>query len=168
MERRRERDLQRLVEIVEEVLAHSPIFLVEARVRGVQSARVVEVFVDGDDGPNVADLARISREVGFLLDMEDIIPGRYRLDVSTPGLDRPLVLPRQYGKHVGRDLSIRTRCAGDDHARANADAGHSRFTEIVGRLLAVRGDAVEVALPDADARRIRFDDIIQANVRLPW
>ncbi len=149
---------ERIAALVEETIADSAVFLVEVQVRGVQGSRVVEIFVDSEDALGADDLAKISRETGFLLDMEDAITGRYTLNVSTPGLDRPLALPRQYKKNVGRRLRVRY-ASGD----AGADA------EVVGALRNVAADAIEVAVSGSDdVRRIRLDDVVQARVQLPW
>ncbi len=147
----------RIAALVEEVIAGSPVFLVEVKVRGVKGSRVVEVFVDSDEALAADSLTHISREVGFLLDMEDIVAGRYTLNVSTPGLDRPLALLRQYRKNVGRD--VRVRYVVED------DTGDM---EVTGRLLAASDDTIEVAVSGSDVCRIRLDDVVRANVQLPW
>lgn len=148
---------QRVSELVEEVIGGSPVFVVEVSVRGTRGSRVVDVFVDSDEDLGVDELARISREVGFLLDVEDVIPGRHNLNVSSPGLDRPLALPRQYRKHVGRTLRV--------HYAKEDGSGH---TEVEGELRSVDDDAVEVAASDDDVRRIRFENVVWAKVQLPW
>ncbi len=148
---------ERIAALVEEAIADSAVFLVEVQVRGAKGSRVVEIYVDSEDALGADDLTKISREAGFLLDMEDVVTGRYTLNVSTPGLDRPLALPRQYRKNVGRDVCVRY-ATGDD----NGDA------EVVGALLNVAADAIEVAVSGSDVRRIRLDDVVQAQVRLPW
>lgn len=147
----------RIAAFVEEVISDSAVFLVEVKVRGAKGSRVVEAFVDSDEELGADDLTRISREVGFLLDVEDIIAGRYTLNVSTPGLDRPLVLLRQYRKNVGRDVRVR-------YAAEN-DPGD---TEVTGKLLAAGDDTIEVAVSASDVRHIRLNDVVRAHVQLPW
>lgn len=147
----------RVRELVEEVIDASPIFLVDVEVRGSRGSRVVEIFVDSDEELNVDTLARISREVEVLLDVEDVISGRYSLNVSTPGLDRPLAMPRQYRKNVGRPLRV--------HYRKEDGRGN---TEAEGTLVGADDEAIDVEVSDADIRRIRFDEIMWAKVQLPW
>ena len=67
---------QRVQRIVEDVLVGTPLYVVEIIVRGVKGSRVVEVYVDSDDGLSVDALAKVSREVGFLLETEEVIEGR--------------------------------------------------------------------------------------------
>ena len=147
----------RIAALVEEALADSAAFLVGAEVRGARGSRVVEIFVDGEEPLGADDLTRISREVSLLLDTEDMVEGRYRLNVSTPGLDRPLASPRQYRKHVGRTLRVRY-----------ADSGDSGDTEVVGALVDAGEEAIEVSVSRSDVRRIRFADVVRAQVQLPW
>jgi ribosome maturation factor RimP len=147
----------RVTELVKEVLDGSPVFVVEVDVRGTHGSRVVDVYVDSDDELNVDELARINREVGFLLETEEVIPGRYSLNVSSPGLDRPLSMPRQYRKHIGRPLRVH-------YAREDGSGN----TEVEGELTAVDGAGIEMTASESDIRSIRFDDILWAKLLLPW
>lgn len=67
----------------------------------------VVVIVDGDNGVNIDDCAAISREVSAALDDSGLMDENYLLEVSTPGLDHPLKLTRQYKKNVGRKLKVK-------------------------------------------------------------
>ncbi len=144
---------ERVRNLVEEVIDES-IFVVEVVVRGRKGSRVVEVYLDGDEALSVETLARVNREVGFLLDVEDVIDGKYSLNVSSPGLDRPLTMPRQYRKHVGRELQVRFRTDGGERT-------------VKGKLLAVEADAFALAF-GKERLRIPFSDVVQANIALPW
>ena len=146
---------QRVFAIAGQVLTDASHFLVSVSVRGVRGSRVVEVFIDGDQGIGVDALAAYSREISFMLDTEDFIDGRYKLEVSSPGADRPLEQLRQYRKHVDRKLKIKY-----EHA-----AG-SKSQE--GVLTAVGDDFVELTLTNRETRQIAFSDIIESKVLLPW
>ena len=67
----------------------------------------LEVLVDGDQGISIQDCAGISRYVGFRLEEDDVIQHAYRLEVSSPGIDRPLDTVRQYRKNIGRSVEVR-------------------------------------------------------------
>ena len=82
--------------------------------KGHPGSRLVEVFVDGG---GIDEIAGLTRRINFLLDLEDPVAGRYRLDVSTPGADRPLVDVRQYPQHVGRTLRVTHGPEGADAVR---------------------------------------------------
>jgi ribosome maturation factor RimP len=65
------------------------------------------ILVDGDKGVGIADCVQISRHVGFHLEEKDIIKTAYNLEVSSPGVDMPLTLLRQYAKNIGRQISVK-------------------------------------------------------------
>ena len=64
------------------------------------------IYIDTPDGIAVEDCARVSREAAALLDVEDPIPGQYRLEVSSPGLDRPLFTLEHFGQFIGELAQI--------------------------------------------------------------
>ncbi len=93
---------ENIQQMVSAIIDGSDIFLVDVVLRGERSSKVIEVYVDTDKGISLEECSRISRELSVKLDETDVITGRYRLDVSSPGLDRPLKLRRQYEKNIGR------------------------------------------------------------------
>jgi ribosome maturation factor RimP len=96
---------KRVRELVEEKIADMPhLFLVDVKMH--QNGKLI-VLVDGDNGIGIADCAAISRHVGFHLEEENVIEEAYNLEVSSPGIDTPLVLKRQYAKNIGRTVSIK-------------------------------------------------------------
>jgi ribosome maturation factor RimP len=64
------------------------------------------VYVDRPAGITLDECANLSRKIGDLLDMEDLIPGRYRLEVSSPGLDRPLVSGADFRRKIGEKVRV--------------------------------------------------------------
>ena len=96
---------KRVTQLVEEKIDDRPdLFLVSVK---MHSNGKLVILVDGDKGIGIADCAAISRHVGFHLEEENVIENAYNLEVSSPGIDAPLVLPRQYVKNVGRQLAIK-------------------------------------------------------------
>jgi len=81
-----------------------PMFLVDVK---MHSNGKLMILVDGDQGIGIDDCVAISRHVGFHLEEESVLETAYNLEVSSPGIDTPLVLPRQYTKNIGRTLSIK-------------------------------------------------------------
>ncbi len=148
---------QQVQRIVEDVLTQTPqYYLVEMDVRGAPGSQVVDIYVDGDEDVGLDELAKLSRDISFALDVEDPFPNKYNLNVSTPGVDRPLRLIRQYQKNVGRTLQV--------HFEKEDASGN---TEITGELLAVEGDNITVQ-EDENEVTIPVDRILWAKVRLPW
>ena len=137
--------------LAEEVLAATPHFLVDVHVRGHRGTRVVEVYVDGDENFGLDDVATVSRELGFLLDVEDVVDGAYKLEVSSPGADYPLIRPRQFKKNVGRPLRVKFGSK-----------------KVEGELEAATDDGIEVARAGQEPLRLSYSDIDEAKVLLPW
>lgn len=91
--------------LVEEKIADRPdLFLVEVK---MLPSRKLMIHVDGDQGIGIADCAAISRFVGFKLEEDNVIEEAYNLEVSSPGIDAALTLPRQYTKNIGRNVGIK-------------------------------------------------------------
>lgn len=109
--------IENIQNLVSEIIAGSDIFLVDIVVRGERTGKVIEIFIDTDAGISLEECARISRELSAKLDETDIMAGRYRLDVSSPGLDRPLKIRRQYEKNIGRMCRIVSELNGEKITR---------------------------------------------------
>lgn len=71
--------------------------------------KILRVFVDDAAGIDVSDCASVSRQLSSLFDVEDPISGEYQLEVSSPGLDRPLFNEEQYTQFIGCDVKITLR-----------------------------------------------------------
>jgi ribosome maturation factor RimP len=96
---------KRVKELVAEKIADKPnLFLVDVK---MHSNGKLIILVDGDNGIGIDDCVAISRHVGFHLEEENVIETAYNLEVSSPGLDAPLTLLRQYVKNIGRNLGIK-------------------------------------------------------------
>ena len=67
------------------------------------------VILDGDKGINIDDCAELSRELSEALDTSNLVEGAFVLEVSTPGLDQPLKIRRQYVKNVGRNVKVKMK-----------------------------------------------------------
>jgi len=141
---------------IEESVARAGAQVIDLVIRGEKGTRVVEVFVDSEAGVSSDLCSTISKEVSAVLDKSDFVRGAYRLDVSSPGIERPLRFPWQYRKHVGRTLQVKSRAGGA--AGTNA-----------GVLLAVEADGIVIQAGKKDpARRILFADMLEARVKAQW
>lgn len=136
--------------LVDRVITGSDVYVVEVSVRGERSSTVVEVFIDTDAGISLEQCSAVSRELSVLLDEENVIKGRYRLDVSSPGLGRPLTLLRQYRKNIGRACSVTVR----------SSSGSVRHD---GTLAGVTDGSVSVTVRGKDLD-IPFADIVQTVI----
>jgi ribosome maturation factor RimP len=109
-------DVDRIREIAERVAASSGLEVVEVEFLGGGKARMLRVFLDkpaaGADplaGVTHEDCANFSREFGTILDVEDVMPGSYTLEVSSPGLDRKLTKAADFTRFTGSRMKLTTR-----------------------------------------------------------
>ena len=109
-------DVERVREIAERVAASSGLEIVEVEFLGGGKARMLRVFLDkpaaGADplaGVTHEDCANFSREFGTILDVEDVMPGSYTLEVSSPGLDRKLIKAADFTRFTGSRVKLSTR-----------------------------------------------------------
>jgi ribosome maturation factor RimP len=108
-------DVERVREIADRVAASSGLEIVDLEFLGGGKARMLRVFLDkpaaGTDplaGVTHEDCAKFSREFGTILDVEDVMPGAYTLEVSSPGLDRKLVKAADFARFTGSRVKLTT------------------------------------------------------------
>ena len=82
---------------------------IEFRHEGSRGGRVLRLYMDKQGGPGVDDLSRVSRQLSEMLDVQDTIDGAYTLEVSSPGINRPLKKREHFLRFVGKRIRIRTR-----------------------------------------------------------
>ena len=134
--------------------------LVQVRLMGGSNRPTLQVMAEPADGSemHVDDCAEISRTVSALLDVEDPIGGSYLLEVSSPGIDRPLVTPDDFARYAGFEARIESR---------RMLAGQRRFN---GQLLGYRNDKVHIAVVGMGGETkevmIPFDEIEKAKLAL--
>jgi ribosome maturation factor RimP len=103
-------EIDKVREIAERVAASSGLEAVEVELRGGGKARMLRIVIDKPAGVTHEDCANLSREVGTILDVEDVIPGAsYTLEVSSPGLDRKLLRPADYERFTGSLVKLTTQ-----------------------------------------------------------
>ena len=120
-----------------------------------QGNSLLRVYIDSPDGITVDDCAKTSRQVSTLLDVEDPISGRFTLEVSSPGIDRPLVKPEHFEKYCGERVKVTTH---------NLHLGRKRFT---GQLTEVNETGIVVEV-DGEAYDLPFTDINNARLAPEW
>jgi ribosome maturation factor RimP len=91
---------------------------------------LLRVYIEREEGVTIEDCEKASRQVSALMDVEDPIAGEYTLEVSSPGVDRPLFSVEQYAKYVGSEVNLKLRRAVD---------GRRKFK---GQIIKVSGDIV--------------------------
>ncbi|MEM7437781.1 MAG: ribosome maturation factor RimP [Myxococcota bacterium] len=149
-----------LAALIDPICKAHGVELVDVRYQRERVGAVIRVIIDRDapgrdDGSGVSldDCTSVSRDASTALDVhDDVLPGgAYRLEVSSPGLERPLVKLSDFERFSGRDIKLKTRAAIDRRRRFQ------------GRLLGVVDGAVELD-QDGTVVHIPHDDIAQANL----
>jgi ribosome maturation factor RimP len=94
--------------VITRKLADPSQFLVDVIVKGHKGPKKILIIIDGDKGVTIDDCANLSREISKAFDDLQLFDDSYMLEVSTPGLDQPLRLARQYYKNIGRRIKVVT------------------------------------------------------------
>ncbi len=116
------------------------------------SGGLLRLYIEAPDRPvTVDDCERVSREVSATLDVSDPMPGRYTLEVSSPGIDRPLFTPEQFSRFAGSEVrvSLRRPVAGQRRV-------HGRIRSVDGSRIVVGAEGGDFAFDIADVGRARL------------
>lgn len=141
--------LQALVEGTVDSLGYEP-WGIELLPRPT-GGQLLRVYIEKPEGIGVEDCARVSRQLGAVLDVEDPIPGEYVLEVSSPGMDRPLFRPDQFARFL--DQTVRVKLSSAVPGRRNYRGRLVAADENKIALL-VDGETVELAIDDIEAARV--------------
>lgn len=111
----------------------------------------LRIYIDREGGVSLEDCEKVSRQVSSVMDVEDPIDTEYTLEVSSPGMDRPLYTLAQYARYIGENINVRLRLARD---------GRRKFK---GTILAIEGEEVRMAVEDKEYV-LSLDAIDKANI----
>jgi len=100
--------LKEIERLIEPVLAEMGIELVDMEFLSGQGRRVLRIYADRPTGINLDDCAMVSREIGNLLDVKDLLQHHYVLEVSSPGLNRPLKGEKDFLRAIGQKIKVKT------------------------------------------------------------
>lgn len=146
---------EKISKLCEEVATESGYFVIAIQFRGQKSQKIIELFIDGEKNLTIADCASISRLINEKIEAEHLIESSYRLDVSSPGVERPLKFFQQYKKHVGRKFEI----------EYSGEAGTvNKLTAQLNRI----EDDVLIFTNKKDEIKIQFSNIIKAQVLISF
>jgi ribosome maturation factor RimP len=142
---------ERLIALIEPVLAQLGYELVELEYAAGRTSAVVRIFIDQPAGISVDDCERVSRDVAALLDVDDPIPTAYTLEVSSPGFDRVLRTPAHFERFVGERIFVELQ---------TPRAGRKRYTGIL-KTVSGAGIGMEVDKQTVD---VPFGEIAKARL----
>jgi len=98
--------MEDLEKLLVPILAAEKAELVEIEIKGKVGNQTIKVVIDCEGGTTLERCTKISREFSDQLDIEDVIPGKYRIEVSSPGLDRPLKKMQDFSRHLNREVDV--------------------------------------------------------------
>jgi ribosome maturation factor RimP len=145
-----------LQQIIESSVGRKGAHLIDLEVRGDRGRPVIEVYIDTASGVTTELCAEVSRDISAAIDAGGLIPARYRLEVSSPGIERPLKFPWQYSKHVGRVMHVKVRSGTGELEMKGVLAASTAE----GVSLQIKGQSEPVTVP--------FSSILEARVPAPW
>jgi ribosome maturation factor RimP len=144
--------LERIREIASRVAAGEGLELVDVELHGSGPGAVVRVYLDRPGGITHGDCQNVSRQLGAILDVEDVMHARYTLEVSSPGLDRRLAKQTDYERFAGHQVSMTLRAP---------QAGRRRFK---GKLLGFREGKVALETETGEVFAFDREQIERANL----
>ncbi len=146
--------LDRVRKTAREIVEFAGMELVHLEMKREPGGLLLRVTIDKEGGVNLDDCARISRQLSVQLDVEDPIEGRYTLEVSSPGLDRPLFTDRDFARFAGRKIRLSTHVPLD---------GRRNFQ---GRLDGIVEGSVRMTLNDGRQIVIPHDQVAKARLEV--
>jgi len=145
--------IRQLVTMAVESLGYE---LVELELKGAGNNSVLRIYIDKPDGIAHSDCGLVSEQVGTVLDVEDVIPHKYTLEVSSPGLDRKLGKESDFSRFEGKLAKIQTRIP------------LQQQKVFKGRLKGLRDGRVVLELPQGNLLEIPLDVIQEARLEFEW
>lgn len=146
----------RIRQVIEEVVENQGYELVDVEFKGAGRNSILRIFIDKPTGISHSDCELVSEQVGTVLDVEDLIPFSYTLEVSSPGLDRKLTKDSDYVRFDGRLVRIQTRIA----------MQHQKIFK--GKLRGLENGKVRLEMPNGDLFEIPLDVIEEARLEFDW
>ncbi len=146
---------EKIAGLIAPIIDAHQVDLIDIELKGKPGQLVLRIYVDMVGGIGLDQCAVISREISDVLDMADLIQGRYRLEVSSPGLDRPLKSARDFERNIGRQVRVNYR--GEDGVVAT----------LTGTIKAVTENEVLLEA-DAQLHRVALATIVLAKVLAAW
>jgi ribosome maturation factor RimP len=149
-------DRNRIRQLVVEAVEGQGYELVELELKGSGNNSVIRVYIDKPGGVSHSDCGLVSEQVGTVLDVEDVIPYKYTLEISSPGLDRKLVRESDYTRFEGKLAKIQTRIP----------LQHQKVFK--GRLRGLHDGSVVLELQSGSVMEIPLDVIQEARLDFEW
>ena len=148
--------ISKIEEIARRVAQSEGIEVVEVELKGSGRNQLLRISIDKPAGVSHADCELVSHQVGTILDVENVVPGQYTLEVSSPGVERKLLKPSDYERFQGKKAKLTLRQPVDN----------SRHWE--GTLAGFRDGVVTLATAPGKTIDFPLDQVEKANLKFEW
>jgi ribosome maturation factor RimP len=152
--------LEEIRDLADAVTRRRDLRLWDVEMGGQPGRSILRIYIDGKDGSVDLDtVAEVSEELSRALDLRDPIPGRYTLEVSSPGLERSLRQPEHFALSVGKNVTVKTK-----------DPMHGNSHRIDGKVVDANDSTVRLAVQDEDEAEVAvpYDAIKSARTVFEW
>lgn len=146
--------VQKLIQLVEPVLGEMEFELVDAEYLRERGRWVMRLYIDREGGVTLEDCVNVSREIGDLIDVKEIVRHEYVLEVSSPGVNRPLKKEKDFYRVIGKRIKVRTFFP--DGGRKNF-TGHLEDLKDNVLYLSVDGKTMSIPLADIEKANLIYD-----------
>ena len=141
------------LKLARQVADDQSVEVLEVRLSGRGKGTLLRVTIDRSGGVTLDDCERFSRSLGLLLEAEDSLQGSYNLEVSSPGLDRPLTALKDFERNKGKLVRIITKDKIDNQ------------NFFLGRIIGITADIIQLDI-NGEERNIPFDNISRARLEI--
>jgi ribosome maturation factor RimP len=148
--------LSKIEAIAERVAQPEGIEIVEVELKGGGKSRFLRISIDRPEGVTHADCELVSHQVGTILDVEDVVPGAYTLEVSSPGVERKLLKYKDFERFIGKKIKAVLR----------EPVENSRRWE--GLLASCADGLITLAVTEGKTVQFPFDQVEKANLKFEW
>src|SRR6476661_3606426 len=148
--------VSKIEEIVDRVAQSEGIEVVEVELKGGGKNQLLRISIDKPEGITHADCELISQQVGTILDVEDVVPGHYTLEVSSPGVERKLLKPNDYIRFQGKKAKIVLREPVESQRRWE------------GTLAGLENGTVSLDTGAGRVLRFPLNQVERANLKFEW
>jgi ribosome maturation factor RimP len=150
--------IDKVKELIETHLNTCDFQMIELQFKKGKGRDILKILIDKEEGGiTVAECAKVNEEIGLLLDKSNLLERSYLLEVSSPGLDRPLITKEDFKRKKGKTVQIITK-----------EALWEEKKEFMGVITDVDNDTVTIKTKEDESYKIPFVAIKKAKVRLEW
>ena len=148
--------VSKVEEIAQRVGGSEGIEIVEVELKGGGKNQLLRISIDKPEGVTHADCELVSHQVGTILDVENVLPGHYTLEVSSPGVERKLLKPKDFERFQGKKVKI----------TLHEPVGSQRNFE--GLLAGFSDGVITLETGAGQAAQFRLDQVARANLKFEW